>query len=208
MLKSFLMIHSNLLRKAALGCLFKGYLHNLRGPLQALLMQIEILESKLTLVEDPAGLSEGVGRLKKQVFQLVELLAAAEEDLGREDQGPWNLREIVEKELLFWQAELDFKHKVEKEIDLPENLRVKMPYNRLRAGFCALFFGMVSGLAEKKGRLRISAREEPGAVVLRFEVGPAFLEPENPFLQAAREVWSPEARLRVTPETLEVSFST
>ncbi len=170
-------------------------------------MQIEILESKLALGEDPLGLVEGVGRLKKQVFQLVDLLSAAEEDLHRKDQGPWDLREVIEKELTFWRGELDFKHKVEKKIDLPENFAIKMPYNRLRAGFCAVFFGIVFDLAEKRGQLSISARKGTEGVELRLEVQPAFLEPGNHYFRAAQEIWSPEARLKVSPNTIEVFFS-
>ncbi|MBX6423213.1 hypothetical protein [Thermosulfurimonas sp. F29] len=200
------MTSSELLRKAALGCLFKGYLHNLRGPLQTLLMQIEILENRLPLSGESEKVGEALSRMKKQVFQIVDLLASAEDDLGREDTGPWSLKELLEKELSFWRAELEFKHKVEKKIDLPEDLRVSFPYNRLRGALCATFFALVFGLAEKRGRLCVSATGGEEGVELNLEVAPALIEPESPYLKAAREILSPEAGLEVNPERVKITL--
>ncbi|WP_297056332.1 hypothetical protein [Thermosulfurimonas sp.] len=200
------MKEKDLLRKAALGCLFKGYLHNLRGPLQALLVQTEILENKLEAGEAGGAVAEGMKRLKEQIFKLTNLLAAAEEDMNREEIGPWPLHEILKKELTFWQAELSFKHRVEQQMHIPEEYQVRMPYNRLRAGLCALFYGLVFPLAERGGRLRLSAEGISEGVKVHFELEPPLADTQSPFFSAAREIWHPEARLEVYPERILVHF--
>jgi len=204
---------SFLLRNAALGLLFKGYLHNLRGPVQALLMQIELLENNLKLAnlpEEVRNLFENyLARMKKQVYRLVDLLAAAESELGNESEGPWDLKKMVEREVTFWEAELTFKHKVEKDFHFEKGpFRIKMPANRLRAGLCALFFALVFDLVEKGEKLSLSGEHIPEGVLLKVKVFPEVISPENPYLKVAAETLSPEAELKVRSGEISVLFKT
>ncbi len=200
----------SILREAALGMLFKGYLHNLRGPVQAMLMQIELFEARLRNLELGKEALEVItqlcDRLKKQVYRQIDLLAAAETEMENTSEGPWDLREALRKELVFWEAELSFKHKVEKEFEEGPEVRVKMPLNRLRAGLCALFFTIIFLLAEKEGRLKLSVEPSVEGPRVVLQVEPEVIDPENSYLQAAREIFSPEADLQASPSEIRLLF--
>ena len=198
-------MESNFLCKdAALGLLFKGYLHNLRGPVQALLMQIELLENRLSLFElSPevrSSLEDFIGQLKKQVFRLTDLLASAEFEIQNEDPGPWDLRELIPKEITFWEAQLEFKHKVAKAIQIEAPLRVKMPLNRLKAGLCAALGALVPELASKSGSLEIYGQAHPPQIEIRFS--PPVLSEDHPYLKLAREILAPQIELKTEPSRI------
>jgi len=137
----------------------------------------------------------------------VDLLSAAETELENESEGPWDVKDLVEREVTFWEAELNFKHRVEKDFKFEkETFRTRMPVNRLRAGLCALFFAFVLELADKEGRVSFSAESLPEGVCLRIKVSPEVISPEAPFLKAAAEVLSPEAELTIYPGEVKLLF--
>ncbi|QJA05382.1 hypothetical protein FVE67_00620 [Thermosulfurimonas marina] len=198
-----------LLRPAALGLLFKGYLHNLRGPLQAALMQVELLAGRLQNLSLPEKarqvLAEDLERLKRQHYRLINLLVAAEEDLSSEEEGPWPLHEFLEREILFWEADLAFKHRVKKEIHL-EEAHISLPRQRLRAGLCALFWAMVEELGQVEGELAVTLKSQEGRAELEMHWCPEDLAPRKTPLAAAREILSPEAEVSGGPGEIRVVF--
>ena len=138
----------NLCRKIALGSLIQGYFHNLRGTVQAISLELQML----LLKKDPNSSPEVYQRINK-AFSLLEKLQSqletAFEEIFREKKGSWNLKKFLEKEILFWEANLDFKHKVKKEIIAEKDLNVEGSYNFLKGIFCLIFQELVYGLKEE-----------------------------------------------------------
>jgi len=173
-------------------------------------MQVELLENRLDHLrlaeEDRKILKESLERLKGHHYRLINLLMAAEEDLSSEEEGPWSLKEFLEKEIAFWEADLAFKHRVKKVLNL-EDLHLYFPRRRLRAGLCALLGALVPALGEKEGELEaeLRARREGAELCLRWR--PMELSPEADRLAAAREILSPEAEVSLGPGEIHVIFS-
>lgn len=133
-------------QNSKIGHLVKGIVHNLNGPIQILSMQIEILkmdiikdmkaiESTLAIslpdnaVQSLHGLSDNMQRSMERLSQMDEALnrmgnmvnVITNRSQEREDgQRPLILNQVLEQELEFWNADLFFKHQVEKKLVLPD----------------------------------------------------------------------------------------
>ncbi len=133
-------------QNSRIGHLVKGIVHNLNGPIQILSMQIEILkmdiikdiktiESALAInlpdnaVQSFKGLSDNMQRSMERLSQMDEALTRMENMVNvitnrsqdREDgRRPLILNQVLEQELEFWNADLFFKHQVEKKLVLPD----------------------------------------------------------------------------------------
>ncbi|PXF57669.1 MAG: hypothetical protein C4B58_09280 [Deltaproteobacteria bacterium] len=132
-------------QNSKIGHLAKGIVHNLNGPIQILSMHIEMLkmdiakdlkatESILALsLPDTAAnqLKELADNLQKRVerfSQMEEALSRMENMVnvitnrsqeGGNMQRPLILNQVLEEEVDFWNADLFFKHQVEKQLALP-----------------------------------------------------------------------------------------
>jgi len=196
-------------KETALGLLFRGFLHNLRGPTQALLMQVELLESKCKTFSLPPKEGESIrqylSNMKQQIFRLSSILQSIENEMDNQALGPWDLEGMIKQEVTFWEAELEFKHKVKKEINFEAPLRLKIPLYRLKAGLCSLFFALIFELTPKKGTLRIKGTRGPHPS-LNFEFVPSLSLENNPYLQCALEILAPEIKAELTPGHLKLTF--
>jgi two-component system NtrC family sensor kinase len=132
-------------QNSKIGYLVKGIVHNLNSPMQILSMNIEMLkmdiaknikatESILALsLPDTAAnqLKELADNLQGRTYrlsQMEETLARMENMVnvitnrsqgGEDGQKPLILNQVLEEELDFWNADLFFKHQVEKQLALP-----------------------------------------------------------------------------------------
>jgi two-component system NtrC family sensor kinase len=132
-------------QNSKIGYLVKGIVHNLNSPMQILSMNIEMLkmdiaknmkatESILALsLPDTAAnqLKELADNLQGRTYrlsQMEETLARMENMVnvitnrsqgGEDRQKPLILNQVLEEELDFWNADLFFKHQVEKQLALP-----------------------------------------------------------------------------------------
>jgi len=132
-------------QNSKIGHLAKGIVHNLNGFMQIFSMSIEMLkmdiEKDLKAIEltDYSGPPDiAASRLKNIADNLQERLkrlSRMEESLtnmenminiitnrsqdGEDRQRPVILRQVVEEELDFWNADLFFKHQIEKHLSLP-----------------------------------------------------------------------------------------
>ncbi len=128
------------------GRLTSGIVHNLNGPLQILSMQIELfnrevkkeisdlqsIERELTNDSQKSIIANLIDKLQKRVQRIeqVELTINRMEDIVniiakrcRTHEASNNtvlVNQLIEEELLFWQADLFFKHNVKKHIKLSE----------------------------------------------------------------------------------------
>lgn len=197
------MPEKELCRTLALGALVKGYFHNLRGTLQGLSFQLQILYMKKDALLSP----EGHPTLEK-AFQLLQKLQhqleVALEDLDNDSQGPWNLKAIMEKELLFWEANLFFKHKVKKEIFEEKEVLLVLPLNELKGLLCLLEERLYP-LCKEGSRLRIIIGEG-GKKSLVFEIDEPFEEEGLINLEKLSPYFSPYATLKVSPLRIELEF--
>lgn len=125
----------NLCKRIALGGLLQGYFHNLRGILQGVFLELQLI-----LIKKDHNLDREVYERVNKALNLLQKLQnqidTAFEDIHNEKTGPWDLKEVIEKEILFWEAFLPFKHKVKKEIVEEEKVLVEIPYNLLKGLFC------------------------------------------------------------------------
>ncbi len=197
-------------RELALGLLFKGYLHNLRGPVQALLMQLELLQTKLATLEVPEDLKtlleDFYEKTRRHINRLVDLLSAAESEVQNDSPGPWKLKELLEREKAFWEGNLEFKHKVKKRLVCEdENVKVEVPLNVLRAALLSVFYSLVPKLVEEEGELSIFVEKSQEGPVVRFLTKPA-VKAEEEFVKMAERVLSPYAVVKTEPEGLTISF--
>ncbi|MEA1867850.1 MAG: hypothetical protein U9N19_07110 [Thermodesulfobacteriota bacterium] len=132
-------------QNSKIGHLAKGIVHNLNGPIQILSMHIEMLkmdiakdlkatESTLALsLPDTAAnqlkeLADNLQKRAERFLQMEEALSHMENmvnvitNRSQEGKGmrrPLILNQVLEEELDFWNADLFFKHQVEKQLALP-----------------------------------------------------------------------------------------
>jgi len=132
-------------QNSKIGHLAKGIVHNLNGPIQILSMHIEMLkmdvakdlkviESTLVLslpdtaVNQMKELADNLQKKAERFLQMEEALARMENMVnvitnrsqdGENGQRPLILSQVLEEELDFWNADLFFKHQVEKQLVLP-----------------------------------------------------------------------------------------
>jgi signal transduction histidine kinase len=132
-------------RNSKTGDLAKGIVHNLNGPIQILSMHIEMLkidskkdlkaiESVLvsslpnTAASQLKELANNISKKTKRFSQMEDALHRMENMINiitnrsqeEEILKPLILSQVIKEELNFWDADLFFKHKVEKQLVLPD----------------------------------------------------------------------------------------
>jgi len=94
--------------------LIKGLVHNLNGPLQVISMQTELIDKIKSINQQQIdNLQANITRLQQQIQCM-----ANHADTNNTQAQPIILNEMIEQELTFWHADLFFKHKVNKTINL------------------------------------------------------------------------------------------
>lgn len=94
--------------------LLKGIVHNLNGPLQVISMQTELIEKNKSINQQQIeNLKANITRIEKQIQCM-----ASHADTNNTRAQPIILNDMIEQELTFWHADLFFKHKVNKTINM------------------------------------------------------------------------------------------
>lgn len=197
------MYDKELCRTLALGSLVRGYFHNLRGTLHALSLQLQILHMKKETLLSPSA-HPNIEKAIQLLLKIQNQLESALEDLENANPGPWNLKEIMEKELLFWEANLFFKHKVKKEISENKEVFLTLPLNELKGLLCLLEERLYS-LCKEGSTLKIIIGEE-GGKTLTFEFSEALDEENLKKLEKLSPYLSPWATLKVSPSKIKLDF--
>ncbi len=127
----------SLCRRIALGGLIQGYFHNIRGTVQGISLELQIILMKaMKKIKSNQEFYDRINKAFRLLQKLQNQIDTAFDDIYNENKGPWNLKEVIKKEILFWEAFMPFKHKVKKEIIEEGQSLVEIPYNLLRALFC------------------------------------------------------------------------
>jgi hypothetical protein len=125
----------NFCKRIALGGLLQGYFHNLRGTLQGIFLELQLILMKKNSDLDKE-IYERINKTLNLLQKLQNQIDTAFDEIYNEKTGPWDLKEFIEKEILFWEAFLPFKHKVKKEVFEEEKVFIEIPYNLLKGLFC------------------------------------------------------------------------
>ena len=125
----------NFCKRIALGGLLQGYFHNLRGTLQGIFLELQLILMKKNSNLDKE-IYERINKTLNLLQKLQNQIDTAFDEIYNEKTGPWDLKEFIEKEILFWEAFLPFKHKVKKEVFEEDKVFIEIPYNLLKGIFC------------------------------------------------------------------------
>jgi signal transduction histidine kinase len=105
-------------RRALVGRLLKGMVHNLSGALQTIRLPLDLLEMQsvrggdLDLGPKLSSLQQGLGRLGQEL----ELLSAKSREVERRRAESLDAAQLVRDSLDFWPAHMYFKHEVRLEL--------------------------------------------------------------------------------------------
>lgn len=144
-------------RKLALGSLLQGHFHNLKGLLQNIFIEFYPLLKSETLI--PRELYQKIEKIYFLLNELNTYLSVATEDVKKEDEGPWNIKHLLEEEILFWKADLNFKHKVKVEILEEETCLVKIPWFLIKGMMCSLGQNLLLNLKDDTLKIVINSKE-------------------------------------------------
>jgi hypothetical protein len=125
----------NFCKRIALGGLLQGYFHNLRGTLQGISLELQLILMKKESDLDKE-IYERINKALNLLQKFQNQIDIAFDEIYNEKTGPWDLKEFIEKEILFWEAFMPFKHKVKKEVFEEEKVFIEIPYNLLKGLFC------------------------------------------------------------------------
>ena len=191
-----------LCKRTALGGLLQGYFHNLRGTLQSLSLELQML-----LIKKKADCDQEIyERINKALLILQKLqnqIDTAFDEVYNENPGPWNLKNIIEKEILFWEAFLEFKHKVKKEIIEEEKVLIEIPYNLLRGLFCNIAQELFLNLKEN-AKLKIFIKKDKK---IEFLWNENLNEKVYSTLKKLAEIFLPIAKIQVNSQSLSIQFN-
>lgn len=195
-------MNRDLCRTLALGSLIRGYFHNIKGTLQSLSLQVQLLYMKKDSLILPQA-HPNLEKLLQFLEKLQKQIDTALEEANNEEKGPWDLKEIIEKELLFWEANLFFKHKVKKEIKEVERVLLTVPLNELRGILCLIGEKLYSSLAEGT-TLQIILGSTPNSLI--FEIDNPLKEEALFSLKELNNYVEPLAHLEVSPKQIVLQF--
>ena len=105
-------------RLASIGLLTSGVAHNLRGPLAAMMAQIDLCEMDNPEMEEFKILRQCCENMNT-IIDTMMLKTRREQEVYR---APIDLTVLLKTELSFLEADMFYKHKVKKKLELQENL--------------------------------------------------------------------------------------
>lgn len=195
-------MNKELCKTLALGSLIRGYFHNLKGTLQSLSLQAQVLYRKKDFLISPQAHPN-----MEKIIQLLEKLQnqidVALEEVSNDNAGPWDLKDIIEREILFWEANLFFKHKVKKEIKEIEKVMLFFPLNEIRGILC-LIEEKLYPLLKEGSTLQILIGALPNGLIFETDL-PLEEETISTFFEL-KTYTEPLASLEVSPSRISLQF--
>ena len=158
-----------LFKLASLGKVTGGLIHNINGPLQNIGLDLEMTQYILKKDTDNNNESESdimvrLKRIEEELERLNTMIKISSNKVVRADNGLQNFNEFIEQELSFLNANLYFKHNVEKilQLDAPPPLISLLPENSILA-FEWLLQRVIEEVEKLKGKkLFIKTEKEDG----------------------------------------------
>lgn len=195
-------MNKELCKTLALGSLIRGYFHNLKGTLQSLSLQVQLLYMKKDLLMTPQA-HPTLEKIIQLLEKLQKQIEVALDEASKEDLGPWDLKEIMERELLFWEANLFFKHKVKKELIEVHKTLLSLPFNEIRGILCFIEERLYPALKEESILNIVVGEPSYG---LTFEVTPPLEEETLTTFYSLKSFIEPIADLEITPSKISIRF--
>ena len=166
------LIHSE--RQAAFGMLIQGIVHNMSGPLGAISICTESIEGSKqkmgdlsdialeTVQDDLRQLLDNVwesnaivGKAHKKLVNMVQSMLTKSRSDKRSDLLIVDLNDVVRQELNFLDADLDFTHKVTREVKLSDS---RLPLEAVPAEIAQLFQNLIRNALD-------ALTSQPGAAI-------------------------------------------
>jgi signal transduction histidine kinase len=169
-------------KTAIIGRLTQGIVHNLKNPLQTILAYRSLAEQKSDRIS------------KKTIFEYLNKMAKAAQRMNqildnlmykscmntRMDLKPLNVNEILQKGLEFWEANFQFKYKVNKNYDFAENLPlIPLVYTDIAQVFDNLIANALDAMWNREEQeLTIKTRKDKDRIYVDFQDNGCGIKPE------------------------------
>jgi len=168
-------------KMAMVGRMVSGIIHNLNNPLTIIMGYISILKLKYPDENRLNKMSEQINRVNAIIANLLHKT--------REEQNknikPININKLLEEELKFLEADLSFKHDIEKVLDLDPSLpEIEADYSYLSQSFLNIIRNSVDAMHEPNvKRLTITTSYDNGTILVQFnDTGCGIAEKDIPNL--------------------------
>ncbi len=148
----------NLSKLSSIGMLTSGLAHNLNSPLQAIQGYAEILKKKHPEMGELTLILKGVEKMSDII---TNLMSKSRMDQDRRSK-PLDLNKLLEQELKFLEADLEYKRNVKKTFKFaPESLMVTGVYSDFSQSFSAIFRNALDAMWDSKiKQLEVTTRLE------------------------------------------------
>lgn len=167
----------NASRMAFLGLYSQGIIHNLNGPLNSIVGFSSLLLRENPRAEIPQRIHQDAQRLSDQVATLGRQWLRT----SRSSEGYININEILEEEAKFLEANLFYKHNVEKVFDLDPDLPpIKGIYGDFSQAFLNILVNSTDALTESSQHmLKISTKYVESEIEVIIEDSGIGIPPNN-----------------------------
>ncbi|HEY9652234.1 MAG TPA: hybrid sensor histidine kinase/response regulator [Coleofasciculaceae cyanobacterium] len=159
-------------KSAIIGRLTQGIVHNIKTPIQTIFFYKNIVENKSSKLSKPDLLAyfKKMGKAAQQINQLLDNLMYKSRMDRAIETTPVNLNEILQKELEFWDANFQFKYKVDKNYDFDENLPL---IHLIHSDISQIFDNLISNALDamwnrQEQNLTIVTRQDSERVYIDF----------------------------------------
>ena len=164
------------------GRLVEGLIHNINSPLQIASMNLELLNMfKKSPPPFPDQIWERIKQIKDSIERIQHItdIMVKRKEFGEAGTTAVILEEIVKNELEFWNADLFFKHNINKEIKLGETSNVVLVDAFLLIDLIdaaiALQISMLKFFREQGLNFAVRKKEDGQTIILTFErSGPSY----------------------------------
>ena len=179
---------------AFIGSLIKGFAHNINTPLSAIIGRSEMLQMRLNRIMDKKGLDidvdeldkclkdisliiESSSRVTETIKNIMQKIINAESDKPRYI----NISNLLKDELEFLDADMDFKHNIEKSFNLDDNIpSINGIYVQLSNSFLEILENSIQSMLEtEEKKLIVSASYSNSYIEVKFHDTGKGIEPEE-----------------------------
>ncbi len=151
----------------AIGLLASGLAHNINSPLSAIIMTAEIAQAKQPEIAEFDDILEAAARIGEIITNLMTKSRQEQSD----EEMEINLNDLVRIEMKFLEANLFFKHGIERDVKLAKNLpSIKGYYSDFSQCFQNLISNAMDAMAGSKDcKLDVQTRLDEGnnRIILR-----------------------------------------
>lgn len=169
---------------AAIGQLAAGIAHNMNTPIAVIQGNAELLQIKHPDLEEPKKILSQTSRMNK----LIEILIQKGRKEQERERGKININELLEQELEFLNANLFYKHKIEKIFEPEDNLpAIEGIYSDFSQSFLNIIQNSIDAMYESaKRQLKVKTWKDNSTIVVSIsdtgcgipeEIKPRIFEP-------------------------------